>query len=74
MESYKEGNKLLEIIRVKFLSLQVCTNFEETRIEKIVNELYPCGTSNGWVLSKREETAPISCDTKKGFTHYILDC
>lgn len=69
----KDG-KILQIIKQGTLNLQVCTNINSKEIEQIVNEIYPCGTTVGWVLSRREEVAPIKCGVKKGFIHYIFDC
>lgn len=66
--------KTLQIIKQGVLNLQVCTNMNEEDIEQAVNEIYPCGTTVGWVLSKREGVAPVECSKKKGYIHYILDC
>lgn len=66
--------KTLQIIKQGVLNLQVCTNMNEEDTEQAVNDIYPCGTTAGWVLSKREEVKPVECGEKKGFIHYILDC
>lgn len=64
-----------EIIREKFLSLQVCSNIPPERKEtlnKMVNSTTLCGTTNGWMLEN--EITPVRCAERKDHWHYIFIC
>ena len=64
-----------EVVRQKFLGIQVCS--DETDMERLtewVNTEVLCGTTVGWVLSRRPEVAPVECENDPSRTHYVFDC
>lgn len=64
-----------EITKVGALNLQACSDEQNMgKLAAEVNRLNMCGTANGWVLSDRPGVAPVKCDSKPGFKHYIFDC
>ena len=64
------------ISRVGALNVQACClpSVSEEEMTRFVNSEVMCGTSNGWVFSKRPEVAPVACEKFLERTHYIFDC
>lgn len=67
---------------VGLLSASVCADNSLTPIEVQIefNKMEPCGTQNGWVLSKDTNfrtgaTNPCPCDQNpETRTHYLFEC
>jgi hypothetical protein len=68
----------VEIMATKVLGLAVCSNATDKELPQLVkrvNDMHPCGTTNGWVLSTRPECAPVICAEKPAtHRHFIFDC
>ena len=75
--NYSKDGFDVDIIQEGALNLQVCSNAKDDELEKltkIVNEMYLCGTTLGWVLSRREEVKPVQCQDMPDRRHFIFDC
>lgn len=68
-----------EIIKVGIFNLQVCTDAKDEEFKELtreVNKKLPCGTINGWIMSKRQEVKPVPCELAEfnNCRHIIFDC
>lgn len=65
-----------QVTKNGFVCMQVCVPaaWNDDEIREFANRENLCGTTNGWVVSGREEVTPVPCEGRDGFKHVILDC
>ena len=64
---------VLEVNYAKPLNIQVCTDAPESMVEEMANEAYECGTTTGWIISRRTEQGVV-CEAMWNRRHYLMDC
>lgn len=73
----EDGTKTAEahIVRNGLFSCQLCMPkiCRDVDAERLVNELNPAGTTNGWMLSHRDEQR-VQCQRYEGNVHMLFDC
>ena len=63
-----------EILSERMLSLVVCSTItDEDRLTRLVNNISPCGTSLGWVISDRTDKV-LQCDEYPDRKHWLFVC
>ena len=73
----KEKEYYFEIIGMKLLGLQVCSNCppkHQKEVEKSVRRNSPAGTSGNWFLQTEGDNAPVKCADGGGNYHYLFIC
>lgn len=64
----------IEIILEKPLGLVVCSTItNEGELTVKVNTKHLCGTTNGWIISKRKDKV-LQCDTYPDRKHWLFTC
>lgn len=73
----KMTGKVPEIVRWSFASMQVCVpeDYDDETITEFANRNHPTGITSKWsIRTDGPDPVRVTCATRRGCVHVVLEC